>query len=429
MSNSQTLKQVVLANREGKGRGIYSVCSANRYVLEAAMLEAKENGTELLIEATCNQVNQEGGYTGMTPADFVTYIEDIANTRSFDMSCVILGGDHLGPNPWRKLKAAEAMTKAMTLVEDYVAAGFSKIHLDASMSCADDPVPLPPEVIAERAAQMCKAAESVVVSAKPHYIIGTEVPIPGGAQEGLEELAVTSTIDLSETVATHQTLFADLGIESAFERVIGVVVQPGVEFDHASVIEYQPNKALELKSAIHQFPNIVFEAHSTDYQTETCLSELVKDHFAILKVGPGLTFAFREAVFALSHIEEAWIKPDQRSNIRQVIESTMVNSPKYWEDYYYGDSESLRFARQYSFSDRSRYYWNYDAIEESLDQLIENLSNNPPPYPLVSQFMPSLYNQVREKHLAVCPKRLLHDYIRLELGKYARACKQFGAAA
>ena len=78
MSATQTLKDIVTRNLEGQAAGIYSVCSANQFVLEAAMITAKQHGSSLLIEATCNQVNQDGGYTGMTPADFVQYVKGIA---------------------------------------------------------------------------------------------------------------------------------------------------------------------------------------------------------------------------------------------------------------------------------------------------------------------------------------------------------------
>lgn len=70
-------------------------------------------------------------------------------------------------------------------------------------------------------------------------------------------------------------------------RVIASVVQPGVEFDHHNVIAYAPANAQALSAAIARQPGMVFEAHSTDYQTSTALQALVRDHFAILKVAPG----------------------------------------------------------------------------------------------------------------------------------------------
>ncbi|WP_163362694.1 class II D-tagatose-bisphosphate aldolase non-catalytic subunit, partial [Escherichia coli] len=76
---------------------------------------------------------QYGGYTGMTPVDFVVFVETIAREEGFDRTNLIFGGDHLGPNPWRKLPAEEAMAKAEAMVIDYIQAGFTKIHLDASM--------------------------------------------------------------------------------------------------------------------------------------------------------------------------------------------------------------------------------------------------------------------------------------------------------
>ena len=109
-----------------------------------------DNEHPILIEATCNQVNQDGGYTGMTPADFRDFVHALADEAGIDRRRIVLGGDHLGPNPWKALSARDAMAKARDLVRAYVEAGFTKIHLDASMACADDGE-LAEEEIAERA--------------------------------------------------------------------------------------------------------------------------------------------------------------------------------------------------------------------------------------------------------------------------------------
>ena len=280
---SAALQKIAEGNRADGTQGIYSVCSAHRQVIEAAVLQAKADQSLLLIEATCNQVNHEGGYTGMSPNDFRDYVRAIAAEFSFSADQLILGGDHLGPNPWRSEPAAQAIAAAKTMVEGYVRAGFTKVHLDASMACADDPQALSDEVVASRAADLCQAAESVADPAStPYYIIGTEVPVPGGAHEDLQELAVTRVEDLARTVDIHREVFEARGLQGAWERVIGVVVQPGVEFDHARVIDYQPEKAKALSEAILGYKRLVFEAHSTDYQTEAALTNLVRDHFAIL---------------------------------------------------------------------------------------------------------------------------------------------------
>jgi len=55
---------------------------------------------------------------------------------------------------------------------------------------------------------------------------------------------------------------------------------PVVEFDHAHIIDYQPEKSLALSQTIEEFDTMVFEAHSTDYQTSFALRQLVQHHFA-----------------------------------------------------------------------------------------------------------------------------------------------------
>ena len=410
-------------NRAGKGRGIYSVCSANRLVLEAAFAQAKHDESPLLIEATCNQVNQEGGYTGQTPEQFRDYVHAVARESGFSTERLILGGDHLGPNPWRAEPAEAAMEKACAMVAAYAAAGFNKIHLDASMRCGDDPRVLPNEEIAERAARLCAVAEAAapVASGKPVYVIGTEVPTPGGAQEEME-IEVTSTASLKETLDVHYRAFSQRNLLSAWERIVGVVVQPGVEFGNETVADYVPAKATALIQSILEQKGIVFEAHSTDYQRAESLRQLVNGHFGILKVGPELTFMMREGIFGLARIEEEWIAGAQRSEIRAVIERVMVEHPENWRAYYHGDESQARFARSYSLSDRIRYYWPNAAISKALARLIENLQQSPAPLPLVAQYLPRQAEAIRAGAINNSPIAIIHHKVRESLARYAQAC-------
>ncbi|HFE63615.1 MAG TPA: tagatose-bisphosphate aldolase, partial [Caldithrix sp.] len=238
--------------------GIYSVCSANRFVLTAAMKQALADNSGVLIESTSNQVDQFGGYSGMNPAQFAAYVRSIAQEVDFPAEKILLGGDHLGPNVWQNRNAAEALTLAGEQVNEYVQAGFRKIHLDTSMRCADDPTVLPPETIAKRAAQLCQVAEGISVLKNGHqpiyYVIGSEVPVPGGATETLSEIQPTTVERLEETIAETRNAFFERGLESAWERVIAVVVQPGVEFGDSSIIEYRREKAQTLSRAIERYP-------------------------------------------------------------------------------------------------------------------------------------------------------------------------------
>src|SRR6185436_16402761 len=123
----RALLDIVGRQKRGEHVGVWSLCSAHPLVVEAAMREAQARGTPLLIEATCNQVNQYGGYTGMTPDEFRLFLLGIADRAGFTPERLWLGGDHLGPNVWREESPDVAMERADVLVAQYVAAGFRKI--------------------------------------------------------------------------------------------------------------------------------------------------------------------------------------------------------------------------------------------------------------------------------------------------------------
>ena len=133
---------------------------------------------------------------------------------------------------------------------------------------------------------------------------------------------------------------------------------------------------------------MVFEAHSTDYQKPEALAALVRDGFAILKVGPGVTFALREALFALADIETELIAPEARSNLRDVVERVMLSKPGNWEKYYHGDDRQKRLLRTYSYSDRVRYYWADPEIDAAAQKLISNLTGIRLPENLLSRYLP-----------------------------------------
>ncbi len=422
----QTIRDVVARHKAGEAIGITSVCSAHPLVIEATLRHADRRATPIvLIEATSNQVNQDGGYTGMVPSEFRDFVHGIAERAGFAADRIVLGGDHLGPNAWTRLPAAEAMAKAEVMVADYVGAGFRKIHLDCSMSCADDPVPLPERTIADRAATLCAAAERAHDGSPddaPVYVIGTEVPVPGGAAEDLHELALTTPEDALATVALHRRLFADKGLAAAWERVVATVVQPGVEFDHEKVLDYRPDKAVALSRAIEGDERIVYEAHSTDYQTAPALAALVRDHFAILKVGPGVTFALREALWALDAIEAELIDAAERANLRAVTLGRMQAEPANWQRYYHAAGDDLERQLQYSLSDRIRYYWPDAEIVAAQERLFANLRATPPSLPLVSQYLPIAYAAVRDGGATLDPVDLIVAHVGATLDAYHGAC-------
>lgn len=410
------LDDILVAQKRDEARGVTSICSAHPYVLKQTLKVFERP----LIEATCNQVNQFGGYTGMTPGDFVRYVREIAKENNFPFENIILGGDHLGPSVWQDEPTDVAMGKAEALIRDYVEAGFVKIHLDCSMRLADDPEGvLDVEVSAKRAARLARIAERAGHE-NLRYVIGTEVPIPGGATEHGEGVSVTRAEDARHTIEITREAFYSVGLQSAWERVIAVVVQPGVEFGDDFVSPYQPDAARELSLFIETQP-MVYEAHSTDYQSRQALGDLVRDHFAILKVGPALTFAFREAVFALAMMENELLPSHERSNIISLLDDIMVEQPEHWVKYYHGDDREKAFKRKYSLSDRIRYYWTVPMVQQAFEKMMKKLNQNPLPATLLKQYVPDVYTMAIQTG-KLTPENILLAKIQNILDDYAQAC-------
>lgn len=414
------MQEMMEKRRQGIKCGIPSYCSANELVLETALRRAKLLNQPVLIEATANQVNQYGGYTGMLPKDFYKLVLDMAEKIGVPEQQVILAGDHLGPLTWQNLPEAEAMEKSIELVYQYARAGFTKIHLDTSMKVADDAEGLlSTEVIARRGAALYKAAikgyeelkAEKADAMRPVFVIGSEVPIPGGAQEAEDSLAVTSVDAFKDTVATYKRVWAEEGVADGMNDVIAVVVQPGVEFGDDQVFLYDHDAATELCAALKEFPEVCFEGHSTDYQSPACLKAMVEDGIAILKVGPALTYGLREALFSLSLMENELVPAEERSNFIDVLEKVMLENPGNWQKHYHGDEKQLHLARKYSFSDRARYYIGLPEVTDAMNKLFANLNAHKIPLNMLHQYMPLSYAKVRDGVLALDARELAMDGI------------------
>lgn len=430
------LREIVRDNKKGYWSGIYSCCSANEDVIRAVLTRARNTKTVALIESTSNQVNQFGGYTGMTPADFAEFVYKLAKEVGLARHNIFLGGDHLGPLPWTNLEEEEALAHAEKLVCDCIEAGYSKIHLDTSMRVAsDNPTqPFPTRICAERGARLCLACEKAFLHYKethpeaeePVYVIGSEVPVPGG-DINAGQMGVTSPEDALATIDAYKNAFAEAGISYAFDRVVALVVEMGIEFHEYTLDEYNRRNAADLVKAISS-TNLCIEGHSSDYQTEDNLRRLCEDGVAILKVGPAFTFSLREAMFSLEQIERElyFNHPEKRSHYRDVLDAVMVENPSSWDLYYSGNEVQRRVSRAYSFYDRSRYYLNDERVKAARERLLANLSGNVIPLCLLSQYLPKQYVRVRRGQIRNEPLDIVLDRIGDRIDCYLNATNNCG---
>lgn len=422
------LKQMVKG--EGNILGIASYCTANALVIEALLYHAKQTQQPVLIEATANQVNQYGGYTGMTPQNFADFVFHIADQMGCSRNLIFLGGDHLGPLTFRNLPEEEAMENAKVLVSEYVKAGFTKIHLDTSMKLGNDAKdkPLSTEIVAKRGAalyQVCmETLAQIDGKVQPIFIIGSEVPIPGGATEAEEGISVTRVADFIDTVETYQRVFDGYGLLNTWENIVAVVVQPGVEFGDSQVFPYKREEAVELCKSLTAYPSLVFEGHSTDYQTKEKLREMVEDGIAILKVGPALTFRLREALFSLSFMEKELLPKEKQACFIEVLEEVMLTEPENWIHHYHGTEEEIALARKYSYSDRCRYYLSNAQVQKAINQLFRNFDKITIPLNLMHQYMPNQYEKVIRGELKNDARLLVYEAVLEVVATYEYAIKR-----
>jgi D-tagatose-1,6-bisphosphate aldolase subunit GatZ/KbaZ len=148
----------------GIKRTLFAACPNSLSVIRAALKSAKRCNAPVKFAATLNQVDLDGGYTGLTPPEFVNTIR--AHARNLNVtSPVIIAIDHGGP--WLKdLHSAEnwPYEKTMAAVkksfEAAIMAGYDLIHVDPTVdisSGARNTIPI--DKVAERTLELIEHAE------------------------------------------------------------------------------------------------------------------------------------------------------------------------------------------------------------------------------------------------------------------------------
>lgn len=367
---SDALLDIVQRNRSGERCAIPSVCSAHEDVLRASLIMARDLNRPIVIEATSNQVNQEGGYTGMTPIDFVQRVTQFCAEHNVQTDLVVFGGDHLGPQAWRDQSADIAMGKAAEMIKAYVAAGFRKIHLDCSEGCLGEAAQLADSVTAKRSAELAKVAlDAADQPTEIVFVIGTEVPPPGGARmDEAGDIPATTSDSAQKTIDAHAKAFADHGIAQAMNQVLGLVVQPGVEFSPSQVHHFPMDRDFDLSGVMAAWPNLTLEAHSTDYQHPSVYPKLAELGFGFQKVGPALTYAWRRALYALDQILA--LRLGQAPRIAPVMRDLMERSPNYWRGHYDASDPQIGSLLHLGLADRIRYYWTDETAQAAVNGVL-----------------------------------------------------------
>ena len=253
--------------------------------------------------------------------------------------------------------------------------------------------------IAERAARAVRGRRSRLAeraAEPPVYVIGTEVPVPGGATEDLDELAVTTPqAALRDDRHAPRAVRASAGWPSAWPRVIATVVQPGVEFDHHKVIDYAPEKARALSTFIEPVDAVRLRG----------AFDRLPDAPAACRAGARslrdpegrarrYLCAARGACGRSTRSSARCSSADRAPGFAR-SRSSDARRAAHWRKYYHAQPARTRLELQYSLSDRIRYYWPDPQIAAAQRQAVRQPARDPPPLALVSQYLPIAYAACR----------------------------------
>ena len=344
-------------------KALPSFCTSNIEVIKSILFFCHIKKLPCLIECTSNQVNQHGGYTNKTPKMFIKEILSISKKIKFNSKKLFLGGDHLGPLPWKKRSKTVAIKNSISLINDYLDQKFCKIHIDTSIKCKNDEY-INSDIIFERTNEILNN-DNIKKKIKDKFlVVGTEVPLSGSGDN--ENIIKTSKKQIETEVIKFKKILKKQNLKN---NIFGLVIEPGMKYMHSSVTK--PNFTnFTNKKNISKKNNFVYEAHSTDYQSKKILKQLVKNNFKFLKVGPELTYSYSRSLFFMENIEKNNFKL-KNSNIKKIIFSSMLKNRKYWEGYYEKKTPELLLNSKL---DRMRYYFNSKPVVNSIKTLKKNIN-------------------------------------------------------
>ena len=361
------IKQIIqfISTRDEQPSALLAVCPNSRAVTKAALLAAKEANAPLLFAATLNQVDTDGGYTEMTPAELVSFIEEEA--RAIDLESPTLPClDHGGP--WLKdthtmngLSYEETMTAVKRSLEACIDAGYELLHIDPTVDRtlpAGDPIPI--ELVVERTLELIEHAESYRRDrSRPRisYEVGTE-EVHGG-------LADMDNFD--RFLEGLDAGLRERGLSDAWPCFVVGKVGTDLHTDY-----FEPAVARRLTERVRPYGALI-KGHYTDYVANP--EDYPLSGMGGANVGPEFTEEEYRALMELVALER---KLGVASDLEAALRAAVVESGR-WKKWLHEDEQGRHFAslsaprQQWLVRTGSRYVWTDERVREARSRLYHNL--------------------------------------------------------
>ncbi len=355
-----------ISERDDRPSALLAVCPNSRAVTRAALLAAKEANAPLLFAATLNQVDTDGGYTQMTPAELVSFIDEEAraiNLESPTLPCLDHGGPWLKDTHTMKgLSYEETMAAVKRSLDACIEAGYELLHIDPTVDrTLPEGEPIPIELVVDRTLELIAHAETYRrENGYPpiSYEVGTE-EVHGG-------LADTENFDLF-LEGLDEGLKAR-GLEDAWPCF--VVGKVGTDL-HTSYFE--PKVARQLTSRVKPYGALI-KGHYTDYVENP--EDYPLSGMGGANVGPEYTEEEYKALMELVDLEK---KIGEDSGLKQALTDAVVSSGR-WEKWRQPEERGLSFSeldperQEWLVRTGSRYIWTQSSVRNARQQLYKNLA-------------------------------------------------------
>lgn len=367
------LKQIATLEAEtGIKRTLFAVCPNSTSVIKAAFRAAKRNNAPVKFAATLNQVDGDGGYTGLTQREFIKLLTIEADAVNYN-GPYIAAIDHGGPwlkdvqsvERWDTKRAMNGIKKSF---EDAILAGYHMIHVDPTVD-----IFLPKgeiiniKMVAARTVELMVHAELFrrknnipLIS----YEVGTEEVHGGLADEAVFD---TFIVELKKGLK-------DAGLEDVWPCFI--VGKVGTDL-HTTTFDKEV--ALQLTQKVKQFGSYI-KGHYTDGVTNP--EDYPLCGMGAANVGPEFTMSEYDA---LVELEEKEIQLSngiaQLSNIKNTLWRLVYDSNR-WKKWLQEDEQGKDFGqltenrRNWLVKTGCRYIWQHPEAVVARYKLYENLKRH-----------------------------------------------------
>ena len=357
-----------------KPMSLLAVCPNSPAVIKAAFRAAKRNNAPILFAATLNQVDGDGGYTGMTQFDFVRVL-DVEAKRNHYTGDYIACIDHGGPwlkdiqtlEMWPYERAMAAVKKSE---EDAIAAGYGMIHVDPTV---DRFLPkgeiIKIETVAARTIEIITHLEKFRKERglpRVSYEVGTEEVHGGLADESVFRKFLTL---LKEGLEAN-------GCADAWPCF--VVGKVGTDL-HTTY--FDPVVARKLTAIVREYGSYIKGHYTDDVENP---EEYPVCGMGAANVGPEFTMAEYEALEELEAVENQLYDEGRVAMHSHMIETLkqLVLASGRWKKWVHGnespdDFESITPDRQrWLIETSARYIWQKPEAVAARAMLYDNLSLN-----------------------------------------------------